>query len=138
MTPWVPTREDVRVAHVTFAGAMRAGMLRSPNVCSECGREGTVCGHHPDYSRPLYVVWLCSSCHGRAHKGMPRVKGPEHAPDPDVYLTPQEVAGMLNLTAADVRAMCRAGTMPHMRITKAKYLFSRSEMDAWVESERAA
>jgi hypothetical protein len=34
--------------------------------CAECGAEHTE-GHHPDYNRPLYVVWLCRDCHRALH-----------------------------------------------------------------------
>ena len=32
-----------------------------------CGARD-VQAHHPDYSKPLEVVWLCSTCHGEAHR----------------------------------------------------------------------
>ena len=39
-------------------------LVRLP--CLICGNESEA--HHPDYSRPLDVVWLCSSHHKEAHK----------------------------------------------------------------------
>ena len=24
--------------------------------------------HHPDYERPLLVVWMCEACHGVLHR----------------------------------------------------------------------
>lgn len=32
--------------------------------CASCGRPH---GHHPDYSRPLDVVWLCDKHHKEVH-----------------------------------------------------------------------
>jgi len=36
-------------------------------VCAECGDAKTV-GHHPDYSKPLEVVWLCQKHHTETHR----------------------------------------------------------------------
>lgn len=33
----------------------------------KCGVKD-VQAHHPDYSKPLEVVWLCSFCHGLKHR----------------------------------------------------------------------
>jgi len=35
--------------------------------CQECELE-KVDAHHPDYSKPLLVVWLCRKCHNKLHK----------------------------------------------------------------------
>jgi hypothetical protein len=51
--------------------AVRAGVLRRPQRCSRCGDRPPrrrLHAHHPDYSKPLDVVWLCSRCHGREHR----------------------------------------------------------------------
>lgn len=45
--------------------ALRDGKLK-PFPCFECGQKAEA--HHPDYSRPLSVVWLCSKHHKEAHK----------------------------------------------------------------------
>ena len=47
--------------------AIRAGKLVRPTRCSRCDHEGSVEGHHPDYSRPLCVVWVCRKCHLEIH-----------------------------------------------------------------------
>lgn len=47
-----------------------SGSLVRPVVCAACKRvpeTGRIEAHHPDYSRPLEVEWLCSCCHKRRH-----------------------------------------------------------------------
>ena len=42
--------------------------------CIVCGREAEA--HHPDYNKPLEVIWLCSQHHRELHKSgtMPEVE----------------------------------------------------------------
>lgn len=44
--------------------AVRYGRLK-PLPCFVCGSKAEA--HHPDYSRPLDVVWLCRKHHSEAH-----------------------------------------------------------------------
>ena len=39
------------------------------SVCERCKESGKVEAHHPDYSRPLQVAWLCIYCHAAIHLG---------------------------------------------------------------------
>lgn len=39
-----------------------------PETCEGCGLKKPVERHHPDYSKPLLVVWLCKPCHAIADK----------------------------------------------------------------------
>jgi len=57
-----------RKAREAFKYAVRKGRLVRPDRCSKCGVVGAVEGHHDDYTHPLQVTWLCSSCH-LAHHG---------------------------------------------------------------------
>lgn len=53
-----------RKANVIVGNAVRDGRLeRLP--CLVCGDKAEA--HHPDYSRPLDVVWLCQPHHKQAH-----------------------------------------------------------------------
>ena len=45
----------------------RHGMVKG--VCEVCGTTVNVQGHHPDYSKPLEVVWLCAKHHQEVHRG---------------------------------------------------------------------
>lgn len=49
--------------------AIRDGKLTRPENCSSCNRSDLkINGHHPDYNKPLEVLWLCSECHGKIHQ----------------------------------------------------------------------
>ena len=39
-----------------------------PSECSRCGKGGRIVAHHPDYTDPLTVEWLCNSCHLKEHR----------------------------------------------------------------------
>jgi hypothetical protein len=41
------------------------GKLRQ-KPCRHCG-DAKAERHHPDYARPLYVIWLCRPCHLKLH-----------------------------------------------------------------------
>lgn len=40
-------------------------IVRKP--CCICGNTYRVAGHHPDYNRPLFIIWLCTKHHIRLH-----------------------------------------------------------------------
>jgi transcription elongation factor Elf1 len=54
-----------RAAHVVIGNAIKKGVLISL-PCFVCG--GRAEAHHPDYDRPLDVIWLCSIHHKEAHQ----------------------------------------------------------------------
>lgn len=47
--------------------AVEIGILMKPTNCSKCLKECKPEGHHPDYSKPLEVIWLCRECHNKEH-----------------------------------------------------------------------
>lgn len=52
--------------------SVRRGDLKKSEFCELCERKKITEAHHVDYGRPLEVFWLCSKCHGLAHrKGHP-------------------------------------------------------------------
>lgn len=48
--------------------AVKTGRIVKPEKCEVCGkRYKRIEGHHPDYSKPLEVIWLCTGCHADVH-----------------------------------------------------------------------
>ena len=55
-------------ARSLLSNAVCDGKIIRPNKCSLCLCENSkIEAHHPDYSRPYDVVWLCKSCHFVVH-----------------------------------------------------------------------
>ena len=59
--------ERTRARSLAYKHA-RDGKIPKPAKCSGCQRRKKLQMHHPDYSKPLSVLWLCSKCHGKAHR----------------------------------------------------------------------
>ena len=59
---------DRRKAQATLQRALRSGAVDRWPVCEvpTCDNSRPH-AHHPDYSRPLMVVWLCREHHAQAH-----------------------------------------------------------------------
>jgi hypothetical protein len=68
-------------AHQAVARAIASGRLVRPAFCGECGKPPRahwrpwIYAHHDDYSKPLDVRWLCSSCHKLHHVSLRRASG---------------------------------------------------------------
>jgi hypothetical protein len=63
--------------------ALRAGDVVRP--CKQCGKSAEA--HHPDYTKPYDVLWLCSYHHQRWHKENGRGFIPAHWRHVYYYLT---------------------------------------------------
>lgn len=56
--------------------ALEAGAIVRPQACESCGvippqmKDGRsrIQSHHPDYNKPMDVMWLCQKCHHLWHK----------------------------------------------------------------------
>lgn len=64
---WREKNREKVLAHTETWRAIDAGELIRQTECSRCGAPDPH-AHHEDYSKPLEVVWLCSSCHRIRHK----------------------------------------------------------------------
>ena len=64
---WQAKHPDRMEARAVLREAIRRGKIIRPSICEECGRVTRLSGHHSDYTQPLEVIWLCSSCHKFKH-----------------------------------------------------------------------
>jgi len=55
-------RENCR----SYANVYQRRGLLIPKPCEICGAKETE-KHHPDYSKPLSVIWYCRPCHLKKH-----------------------------------------------------------------------
>ena len=56
------------LARRLVAKALRAGQITRSEVCELCDKKDRTNAHHVDYGQPLKIMWLCSHCHGLAHR----------------------------------------------------------------------
>jgi hypothetical protein len=66
-----PAERAKHAARQLILWSVKTGVLKRPEACERCGDvppPRRLHAHHPDYSRPLDVVWLCSMCHGEEHR----------------------------------------------------------------------
>jgi hypothetical protein len=62
---YIANNRKRRQAHIDVGNAIKYGRI-SKLPCFVCGDKAHA--HHPDYDRPLDVVWLCPQHHKEAHK----------------------------------------------------------------------
>jgi len=62
---WAVANSIRRKAAVAVGNAIRDGRLEK-QPCFICGEKAQA--HHPDYSAPLAVSWLCAKHHAQLHK----------------------------------------------------------------------
>lgn len=56
--------KKIKTRSYTQSNIQRGRILK--DVCYLCG-DPNVQAHHNDYYKPLEVVWLCDTCHKKAH-----------------------------------------------------------------------
>lgn len=66
---WTEKNTIKKAASIMVNNAVRDGRLIKPSICEKCGSApDRLHGHHPDYSKPLSVNWLCQYCHVAWHR----------------------------------------------------------------------
>lgn len=69
------TRDRHHAARYAACLAERLGLIDRPSVCQACFHFRPLDRHHPDYSRPIHVEFLCKDCHAEADRMLLRKKG---------------------------------------------------------------
>jgi hypothetical protein len=67
--------EKIAARHILGVAVRKGEVQKSP--CERCGAK-RVHGHHPDYSKPLIVIWLCAQCHKEEHKRLKAIANQLH------------------------------------------------------------
>lgn len=88
-----PEYRERKIVRVQAYRAFARGVIR-PAPCSVCGSP-EVEMHHPDYSRPLEVEWLCRRCHMLEHYGPDRVSSGPGIPRRDSSEPRDPIADLL-------------------------------------------
>lgn len=63
---WNNDNPEKRKAHRKVWNALKTGAMKK-NPCEVCG-SAYVHAHHPDYEKPLEVLWLCPEHHADVHR----------------------------------------------------------------------
>lgn len=58
---------DRALAHQKVTHLIKSGKILKSSNCILCGKECKTEAHHPDYSKPLDVMWICRKCHIDIH-----------------------------------------------------------------------
>jgi hypothetical protein len=68
---WSKRNPEKRKAQNVLGYAVLSGKLIKPDTCQKCGLKKRIEAHHPDYSKPLEVMWFCKKCHIEEHGWTP-------------------------------------------------------------------
>jgi len=56
-----------RAAHLILGYEVKKGNI-TLTPCKKCFNTDDLNAHHEDYTKPLDIVWLCKTCHGKRHR----------------------------------------------------------------------
>lgn len=74
---WTQANPEKRRAQWAVSNALRDGKLVKGTCvfAGEGGCKGRIEAHHPDYTKPLEVAWVCSGHHARLRMRYPEEVG---------------------------------------------------------------
>lgn len=62
---WEKSNRHKKMAELQAKRALERGIIKNKYKCEWCNKSGVrLENHHEDYSKPLDVIFLCSTCHG--------------------------------------------------------------------------
>jgi len=126
----------------SVAGVVRQGVkngwLKRPKYCESCKKKDyQIHAHHTDYSRPLFIKWLCPKCHMQEHA---RIKRPTNKYVKFYGASAIELADILNCNEGTVRRYHKTGVLKTVLHTgkkpkskciyRSKYGFAAKEIAA--------
>lgn len=56
-----------RYSRLVARNAVLRGEIVPDEICHLCRNKTKLQAHHVDYGKPLDLLWLCQSCHGKVH-----------------------------------------------------------------------
>lgn len=66
---WASRNKPKRIAQSRAERALKRGMIKRKRRCEHCRNKRTDLEmHHPDYSKPMLVEWVCPPCHGKTRR----------------------------------------------------------------------
>ena len=71
---WKEKNNHKTRTHDKVKYATKKSNIVKPKHCEHCNIETSLHGHHPDYTKPLEVIWLCPACHSAEHKRLNAVE----------------------------------------------------------------
>ncbi len=61
----------VGIVHCSTDWVITNNVIQRFPTCQGCGIECKTNAHHPNYTNPFRIIWLCNSCHKKIHgKGL--------------------------------------------------------------------
>lgn len=126
-------------ARLEVQRAKLRGDLTPPPQCEECGAVGRVEAHHPDYSQPLFVRFVCRRCHLQLHRGTIRRQRRERVPPSlnSPWRTVWQAAEYLSVSPSAIYKMVQRGRVKTYRWGRHLRL-KVSDLDAVLEAPRRA
>ena len=65
---WALRNPEKVMARTIVRLAVKEGQVKKPSRCEKCRKKHHYLhGHHADYDKPFFVMWLCPSCHKLHH-----------------------------------------------------------------------
>lgn len=70
---------DKKYARGAVSVRICSGTMQRPDHCERCGIKCKPDAHHPDYSKPLDVIFLCEACHYKDTNSTNTAKSDSHS-----------------------------------------------------------